>query len=618
MPDTKRYKYHLHGGRIVGRVLKEHGVRHVFGIPGGHVWALDSGFHEHGVRRVHMRLQQSAAYAAEAYARCSASPGICYGTAGIGPTESVSGINQAWLNHSPVIGLFGMHSWDGNRRGALQEVYPSRLYESITKWSMDIDEPPLISLYLPRAFRDCLTYPRGPIVLGLTTYALGPVISFKYKYLLNQDFSRHEAPSAAQGDPAAVERAVKLLLQAERPVVIAGEGIHWCDAAAELKELVELLNIPVHTRRVARGAVPEDHPLSFSAGYRLRFWQEADVVLVVGLKLGWFEYYGASPAWPTGAKQIIVDQAVADIGASMPAEEFIVGNLKSVLRQMVDCAASLVKSPPPREKWLDYLRLCRGQFEEELARGEEKYQSRKPIHPWVLAREIATSLDSSTTIVFDSFVGSASLSERVKASFSGQILDSGEAANFGHGIGMGIGAQLARPGKPVFVLMGDAGIGIAGGDIETAVRYNLPIVYVVCNMGSWWGGIHLWFEGQTDSPQLLPGLRYDKMYEAIGCHAEYVTQPEEIRPSLERAFNSGKTSVVNVIVDGNIIHPWFEATAVRIGIISHQLDLNKVREPLRTYIIKGRIPEIEEELESLGIPPASRGELRTHDLAKCW
>ena len=130
--EEEEPKNYLNGGKVVGRILKEHGIKYVFGIPGGHVWSLDTGFHEYGVRRIHMRHNQAAAYAADAYSRCTLSPGICYGTAGMGVTDSVSGINQAWQARSPVIALFGMHHWEGSRRGVLQEAYPSKIYESMT------------------------------------------------------------------------------------------------------------------------------------------------------------------------------------------------------------------------------------------------------------------------------------------------------------------------------------------------------------------------------------------------------------------------------------------------------------------------------------------------------
>lgn len=618
MPKSVLF-YHQHGGRVIGRILKEHGIKHVFGIPGGHVWSIDTGLYEHGIKRIHMRHQQAAAYAADAYARCTLSPGICYGTAGIGVTDSVSGINQAWLGRSPVVGLFGMHVWSEGQRGVLQEAYPSRIYESMTKWSVEIDNWRYISLYLRRALRDCLCYPPGPIVLGLSMEALHLTWQWIEEPLKEVPQGVVAPPSPCQGDPAAVERAVSLLLQAERPVIVAGEGVYWAQAAAELQEFAELLNIPVHTRRIARGAVSEDHPLAFGGAYRASFWKEADAILIVGLRLGWFEGYGRSPAWPSHARRITVHESATDGWAPSPSEEFIVGNPKLVLRQMTECTRSLMRQRPQRKEWLEYLSLCRKSYEEGLVEDEAEYDNAQPVHPWILAREIAASLDPDTTIVLDSFIGSTFLTDKIKARFAGQILDSGEAGGFGHGIGMGIGAQLSRPGKPIFVLMGDAGMGIGGSDIETALRYNLPIVYLVCNTSSWFGGVDCWFEGQIDSWKTLPDLRYDRMYEAIGCHGEHVTEPREIRPALHRAFNSGKTAVVNVMVDGRVVHPWFESLAYRVGIIAHQLNLRKVPKPLRHYLLRGRTPEVEKELKKIGLPRSTpRKRVLAHDLIKCW
>ncbi|MEW6034853.1 MAG: thiamine pyrophosphate-binding protein, partial [Chloroflexota bacterium] len=604
---------------LIARILHDHGVRHVFGIPAGHVWAIDTGLYEYDIRRIHTRHQQSAAFAADAYARCMLSPGICYGTAGMGITDSVTGLNQALLAGSPVIGLFGMHHWDGSRRGVLQEAYPGRIFDSVTKYTVEIDDGNLIPLHLHRAFRDCMAYPPGPVALGLTMGALGPLVRGEKNLLGSIAPAEVAPPSPCQADPKAVEKAVRLLAEAERPVVVAGDGVHWAQAGPELRELIELFQVPLHMRRAARGSVSEYHPLTFGGAYRSAVWKDADVILIVGLRLGWLEWYGLPPAWPPGAKRVVIHESATDGWSPLPSELFMVGNPKLVLRQMIECARGVLKDKPERSEWLDNLRSSREAFETGLAEDEAEYEDHQPIHPWLLAREVAAFLDRSATVVLDSFLGSTYLTDRLKATFSGQILDSGEAGNFGHGIGMGIGAQLARPGRQVFVLMGDAGMGVYGGDIETALRYNLPIVYLVCNTDSWFAGIDLWFQGQVDSWRMLPGIRYDKMYQVLGCHAEYVTTPKDIAPALRRAFNSGKTAVVNVPVDGRVMPPWFEALAYRIGVIAHQLDIMKIPEPLRAYLLKGRTAGIDAELERLGIPRSTpRRRVLTHDLVKCW
>lgn len=616
-PPKPEEMQNLHGGRVIGRILQEHGVRHVFGIPAAYVWAMETGFHEHGIRRIQMREQQGAAYAADAYARCTRSPGVCFGSAGIGVTDSVSGINQSWLAKSPVIGLFGMHELDQSHRGAFQEVYPSLLCQTMTKWAVDIDDRHLLPLYLRWALRDCLVYPPGPVVLGLTLRALGTV---RDEESLIGDVPREvmASPAPAQGDAATVQRVVELLMRAKRPVMVAGDGVYWADADAELRELAELLHIPVNMRRMARGAMAEDHPLAVGGAYRADFWADADLVLIVGLTLGWFERNGRPPAWPGRARRVLVQESATEGWAPLPVDEFIVGNPKQVLRQMLNLLKVNGHEPVERLAWQEHLERCRHAYEQGLAQDEDEYQQRVPLHPWVLAREIADFLDPNATIILDSFLGSTYLTDRIKARFPGQVMDAGEAGSFGHGIGMGIGAQLARPGRQVFVLTSDTSLGMGGGDVETALRYRLPVVYLVCNHGSLAGGVDCWFQEQVDSLNYLPNLRYDRMYEAIGCHGEYVTRAEEIKPALYRAFDSGRTAVVNVMVDNRVVHPWFETLSFRLGVIVHQLEVERIPEPYRSYLLQGRTAEVEEELERLDMPRSrTRKRIMAYDRATC-
>ena len=337
-----------------------------------------------------MRHQQSAAFAADAYARCTLTPGVCYGTAGMGITDSVTGINQAWLANSPVIGLFGMHHWDGGRRGVLQEAYPGRILDSITKSTVEIDDGNLIPLHLHRAFRDCMAYPPGPVALSFTMGALGPMVRGEKALLGDMSPGDVAMPSSAEADPLAIKKVVQLLMKAERPVIVAGEGVHWAQAGPELQELIELLQIPLHMRRTARGSVAEHHPLAFGGAYRSEVWRSADVMLIIGLRLGWLEWYGLPPAWPPDAKRIVVHESATDGWSPLPTEAFIVGNPRLVLRQMLDAARPMRKrARPKRIEWLAHLKECHETWESALVKDEREYEDHKPMHPWLLAREIA-------------------------------------------------------------------------------------------------------------------------------------------------------------------------------------------------------------------------------------
>ncbi|MDP2953137.1 MAG: thiamine pyrophosphate-dependent enzyme, partial [Chloroflexota bacterium] len=312
---------------------------------------------------------------------------------------------------------------------------------------------------------------------------------------------------------------------------------------------------------------------------------------------------GEPGAWPSRAQRIMVHEDVMDAWNPLPCRLEIIGNPKQVLKQMLDCVRSLIKRPPKRTAWLEHLERVKATFDKGMNESIEEVRDWKPVHAFVLGKEIVDFLDPSATIILDSFTGSAHLTDKIKAKFPGQVLDSGECGGVGHGIGMGIGAQLARPGKQVFVMMGDGGMGIGGMDIETALRYKLPVVYLVYNNSTWMGGCEeKYFEGLVDTWAMLPDLRYDKMFEVIGCHGELVTEHQQIRPALERAFNSGKPAVVNVLCDSRVCNPT-HLTKLYLSIISRVTDMSKLPEVKRELIMKGYIPEVQEKLKKEGWPP---------------
>jgi acetolactate synthase-1/2/3 large subunit len=264
------------------------------------------------------------------------------------------------------------------------------------------------------------------------------------------------------------------------------------------------------------------------------------------------------------AKCIQISETPSETCLMVPTDLEIIGNPGTVVRQMIGVAKKLVKKAPEREEWLKFLAESRSAVAERTAKEVKENWKNVPLHPAVVGQEVANFLDKSArdaTIIFDSFTGTAFFTDKLTARFAGQVLDCAEQGGVGHGIGMGIGAQLARPGKPVLVYMGDLGMGVGGMDIETAVRYKLPVVYLVnCNGIAMAGTQKVWFEKtklfRNGTPWgFLPNIRYDKMFEPLGVHAENVVKSDEIRPALERAFNSGKTAVVNVITDDVTPHP---------------------------------------------------------------
>jgi len=545
------------GGTLVGRVLGEQGVKYLFAINGGHTFPILANLRNNDIKLIHMRHEQACAYAADAYARTTATPGVCSVTAGCGLTNAVTGLCVAGLTGSAVVCIAGQHPTTEDYLGSFQEAYGSDVCRSFSKFVKRVIDWSTIEVDLRQAFRESMTPPQGPALVEIPTNIL--------YHGDDESQQRHGAKVydpdeiRSQGDPARVERALELLLQAERPLIACGDGIFWSRAAAELREFVELTHVPAYARRAGQGAIPEDHPLAVRGAWKKPFTGRADVVLAIGFRFWSGEHFGEPPTWNDKARYIQADPVPSRIGWHVPAEIALVGDPKLVLRQLIDTARRLGLdfSRHQRSAWLNEVAEVRANYERLIDEGERKVRDEIPIHPDRLARELCEVMDKDATVVIDSFTLSGWMSQWFRARFAGQVIDAGPLAPVGHGVGMAIGVQLARRGKQVVLVTGDGGLGIGGWDIETALRYDLPVHTVLWNNSSWGPGFEQMplLKGRTDPFNMLDKIRYDQMFAIMGCHGEYAEKPEEIRPALDRAFRSGKASLINIVGNKRIGHP---------------------------------------------------------------
>lgn len=555
-PAAVREATRVDGGAIVGRILGEQRVRHLFTVNGGHIWPILAHLRDNDIAMIHMRHEQSCAYAADAYARTTGRPGVLSVTAGCGLTNAVTGLCVAGLTGSPVVCISGQHPTTEDALGSFQEAYGTEICRTFSRFTKRVLDWSTIGIDLRLAFREAMGPPPGPTLVEIPT-----------NILYHQDELARQHPGAriyppealrSAGDPAAVERALEALDRAERPIIVAGDGVFWSDAAAELRAFAAHMQIPVYTRRAGQGALPEDDPLAVRGAWKKPFTGRADVVLAVGFKFWSGEHFGQPPTWAADATYIQVDAVPARVGWHVSADIPLVGDPKLVLAQLLERARANGVDGGRRRggPWLGEVAEVRTRFEQALREQEAGVRDATPIHPARLTRELLELMDPDATLVVDSFTLSGWLSQWLAARFPGQVVDAGPLAPVGHGIGMGIGVQLARPGKQVIVVIGDGGFGIGGMELETALKHRLPIVTVLWNNSSWGPSFEQMpmLRGRVDPFDMLPGLRYDRMFAAIGCHGEHVERPEEIRPALARALAAGTPSVVNVVGDPRVGH----------------------------------------------------------------
>jgi acetolactate synthase I/II/III large subunit len=543
------------GGALVGQVLKEQKVKYLFSINGGHTLPILGQLTANDVKLIHMRHEQATAYAADGWARSTGTPGVCCVTAGCGLTNTITGLAVAALTNSAVVCLSGQHPTIEDGLDSFQELYGSEICRTFAKYTRRILDWSTIEFHLRQAFRAAASPPQGVAVVEIPQNVL---------YRTGQEpdqrgGARVYGPDElrAQGDPRAVERAVQLLLGAERPLLVGGDGVFWSDAGPELRELAELTSTPVYSRRAGQGALAEDHPLAVRGAWKKPFTGRADVVVSFGFRFWSGEHFGQPPTWGSDATHVQVDSDPRRVGSNVDADVPIVGDPKLVLRQMIELVRGQGGVDRSGSGWLAEVAEARARFEGMVADREEQHHGDVPVHPDRLMHDLVSVLDPSAVMIVDSFTLSGYVSHWFAARFPGQLIDAGPLAPVGHSIGMAIGAGLARPGSPVVALIGDGGLGIGGFDLETAARYNIPIVVVLWNNSSWGPSFEQMprLRGRTEPFDMLPDIRYDRIAEELGCHGEHVEDPDGIRPALERAFASGKPALVNIIGDKRIGHP---------------------------------------------------------------
>ncbi len=524
----------IDGGRLVAKALKQEGVEYIFGLSGWHIDAIFQGCLDENIKVIDTRHEQAAVFMADGWARVTGKPGVAVLTAGPGITNAVTGLWVAQGTGSPIVVLGGRSPLREFELGSLQDMDSLSLAKTVTKWACGGYETKRAAEYVSMAFRHALGGRPGPAYLEFPMDVLEAKVDETEITLP----TNYRTDARAQGAPALVKKAVDLLLSAERPVIIAGTGLWWSQAARELQEFVELTRIPVSQ---AQGSIPVGHPLCLPRVGNDR----ADVVFLLGARLDYRLGFGRPPAFNPDSKWIQVDIEPTEIGHNRPIDIGIVGDAKAVLQQMIAEARDRGRG----RKELPWVKECREHLKVMQTQLEALMNSDNiPIHPARLCKEIRNFVDKEATIVIDGGDISVWGFRTLRSHKPGHLLGVAPTGTLGVGPSFAIAAKLARPNTQVLLLSGDGSFGLNGMEFDTMVRHRLPVVCVISNDQAWGMIMH---GQQRRGPDRVVGtelgfVRYDKMVEALGGYGEAVERPEDIRPALERAFASGRPACVNV------------------------------------------------------------------------
>lgn len=561
----------LTGGDVIVECLLKENITKVFGIPGDQLYPiLDAIYRSEKIDFVLTRHEQAAAHAADAWARVTGDPGVCLGTVGPGAADLVPGVYPAYVESIPMIVICAQNQTFriNPHHGSSQELDQQALFAPITKWRVCVSHWKRISMLTQWAFRVATSGRPGPVLIDIPSdilYETGDPTELESPILPPP---RYRAVNPPQGDLNAIQKAAQWLIQAEFPLIHAGGGVLTSGASKVLVKLAEHLASPVTTSFRARGVIPEDHelcllPWSFGA---IAAQAEADVVLFVGGKFGDLDFWGKPPAWgePGEQKLIQIDIDPTMIGLNHPVNLAIVGDARATLNKLLE---EVKRLHPEKITENEKLEECREAQEAFFVEYIEAGKSNAiPIHPLRLINDVRDFFPRNALCVIDG--GNTAVWEKYLIRIyepRTYIATGTDSAHLGTVTGYMLGAKLAAPDRLVYGIAGDGAFLFNIQELETLRRLNLPVVIVVANdraYGMIKQGQKIMYGSRFIGVDFFD-VRYDKIAQGFDCYGERVTEPEEIKPALERAVNSGKPAIIDVIIDAriNLEVPHFEAVA---------------------------------------------------------
>ena len=550
------------GGHLVAKALKNEGVDTIFTLCGGHIIDIYDGCIDEGIRIIDVRHEQTAAHAADGYARQTGRLGCVVTTAGPGCTNAVTGVATAFRSESPILHIGGQSSLTQHKMGSLQDLPHVDMMTPITKFASGVFSTERVADMISMAVRECFSGAYGPSYLEIPRDILDaevPVASAKIPKP-----GSYRASVKSIGDPADIDNLADILVKAERPAVLLGQQV-WSSRGHEAAiSFVRALDIPAYMNGASRGMLPQSDPHHFDRT-RSDAFKNADVILIVGTPFDFRMGYGKRIS--KEATLVQIDQSYATVGKNRDISLGLAGDPGAILAAVSQAVSGRIDNGArqQRQKWMAELREIEVTKLEKLMPMFTTDQN--PIHPYRLAYEINEFLGEDTIYIGDGGDIVTISAQAVRPRNPGQWMDPGALGSLGVGTGFSMAAKLAHPNKEVVCLYGDGAFGMTAFDMETAQRFGAPYLAVIGNNSAMnqirYGQLAKYGEERGDVGNKLGDVPFSKFGEMIGGYGEEVTEASQIQPAMQRAreaiSKTGKCAVVNVWVDPNEYAPGTKA-----------------------------------------------------------
>ena len=551
----------ISGGHLVAKALKNEGVDTIFTLCGGHIIDIYDGCLDEGIRIIDVRHEQTAAHAADGYARQTGKLGCVVTTAGPGCTNAMTGIATAFRSESPVLHIGGQSSLTQHKMGSLQDLPHVEMMTPITKFAAGVMSTERVADMISMAARECFSGAYGPSYLEIPRDVLDKEIPVETATVPKPGHYRASVKSI--GDPDDIKKLCDILLKSKSPAMLVGSQVFMSRGHQAAIDLARSLNIALYMNGASRGILPPGDPHYFNRT-RSSAFKKADVIVIVGTPFDFRMGYGKRIS--NDATLIHIDQDYRTVGKNRDITLGLAGDPGAILEAVHKVVSSNKKNGSEnRKSWLDELRS------EEIERTEKlmpMFKSEEsPIHPYRLAWEINEFLTEDTIYIGDGGDIVTISAQAVQPRSPGNWMDPGALGSLGVGTGFAMAAGLANPDKEVVCLYGDGSFGMTVFDMETANRFGAPYIAIVGNNSHMnqirYGQITKYGEERGNIGNKLGDVPFSGFAEMLGGYGAEIREPQEIQPALQKARESvkstGKSAVINVWVNPDEYAPGTKA-----------------------------------------------------------
>ena len=551
----------ISGGHLVAKALKSEGVDTIFTLCGGHIIDIYDGCLDEGIRIIDVRHEQTAAHAADGYARQTGKLGCVVTTAGPGCTNAMTGVATAFRSESPILHIGGQSSLTQHKMGSLQDLPHVDMMTPITKFASGVMSTERVADMISMAARECFTGAYGPSYLEIPRDVLDREIPKESAVI--PEPGRYRASVKSIGDPEDIERLADLLVKAERPAMLIGSQVFMSRGHQAAIDLARSLNVALYMNGASRGILPPGDPHYFNRT-RSSAFKKADVIVIVGTPFDFRMGYGKRIS--KQATLIQIDQDYRTVGKNRDISLGLAGDPGAILAAALQATTGRSDNGAKgRQGWLDGLRVEEAEKTEKLM--PMFLSNSNPIHPYRLAWEINEFLSEDTIYIGDGGDIVTISAQAVQPRGPGNWMDPGALGSLGVGTGFAMAAGLAHPQKEVICLYGDGSFGMTAFDMETANRFGAPYIAIVGNNSHMnqirYGQVTKYGEQRGNVGNKLGDVPFGTFAEMLGGSGQEIRDPNEIQPALQRAResvkSSGKSAVINVWVDPNEYAPGTKA-----------------------------------------------------------